>query len=136
MNSIMTNLHQSLVFNTKFLANFCDKIRRAHTVLARSKMQEKQNILRRKFSVSLEKDSMFCFHIYFSASFPFYFRVSYTYIHTYIYIYIYIHKKATSSNTKAFVHILVNFFTCALTWFARKFKSEILAETPQTKRKE
>ena len=33
---------------TKFLVNFCDKIPRAHTVLARSKMQEKQNFLRKR----------------------------------------------------------------------------------------
>ena len=39
-------------FFTKFLVNFCDKIRRAHTGLARSKM----------FSVSLEKDFIFRFH--------------------------------------------------------------------------
>ena len=33
----------------------------------------------------------------------------------YIYIYIYIDiKKTTSNNTKAFVHILVNFFSCVL----------------------
>ena len=48
----------------------------------------------------------------------------YIYIcNTYMYVYIiyiihYIdikkHKKTTSSNTKAFVHILVNFFSCAL----------------------
>ena len=36
----------------------------------------------------------------------------YIYIHTYIHTHI---KKATSNNTKAFVHILVNFFSCALT---------------------
>ena len=36
------------------LVNFCDKIRRAHTVLARSKMQEKQNFLKKKFNVSLD----------------------------------------------------------------------------------
>ena len=43
-------------------------------------------------------------------------------------------KETTSNNTKAFVHIFVNFYTCALTlWLAWKFKSEILAEAPQTK---
>ena len=39
-------------------------------------------------------------------------------IYKYIYIYIYIlhrHQKTTSNNTKAFVHILVNFFSCVLT---------------------
>ena len=46
------------------------------------------------------------------------------------------HQKTTSNNTKAFVHIMVNFFSCGLTWFALKFKFEILAETPQTKCKE
>ena len=36
--------------------------------------------------------------------------------HTHIYIYhIYRHQKTTSNNTKAFVHILVNFFSCVLT---------------------
>ena len=59
------------------------------------------------------------------------------YIYIYICIYIYTHtRKTTFNNTKAFVHILVNFFSCALTRFALKFKSEILAETPQTKSKE
>ena len=61
----------------------------------------------------------------------------YIYIYIYICIYIYTHtRKTTFNNTKAFVHILVNFFSCALTRFALKFKSEILAETPQTKSKE
>ena len=48
------------------------------------------------------------------------------------------HQKTTSNNTKAFVHManLENFFSCALMWFAWKFESEVLAETPQTKRKE
>ena len=32
-----------------------------------------------------------------------------------IYIYIYRHQKTTSNNTKAFVRILVNFFSCVLT---------------------
>ena len=45
-------------------------------------------------------------------------------------------QKTTSNNTKAFVHILVNFFSCALACLAWKFKSEILAETPQTKGEE
>ena len=41
-------------------------------------------------------------------------------------------KETTSNNTKAFVHIFVNFYTCALTsWLAWKFKSEILAEAPK-----
>ena len=47
----------------------------------------------------------------------------------------YRHQKTTSNNTKAFVHILVNFFSCALTRLSWKFKFEILAETPKTKRK-
>ena len=58
--------------------SFCGKIRRAHTVLARFKMQDKQNFLKKKFSVSLEKDFIFRFHIYFFASFASYFLVSYT----------------------------------------------------------
>ena len=45
-------------------------------------------------------------------------------------------KKTTSDNTKAFFQILVNFFSCSLTWFASKFKSEIVAATAQRKRKE
>ena len=69
-------------FITKFLVNFCDKICRAHTVLARSKMQEKQNFLKKKFSVSLEKDFIFGFHIYFSGSFASYFLVSDIYTNT------------------------------------------------------
>ena len=47
-----------------------------HTVLAKSKMQEKQNFLKKKTSVSLEKDFIFRFHIYFSASFTFYLLIS------------------------------------------------------------
>ena len=31
-------------------------------------------------------------------------------------MYIYRHKKTFSNNTKAFVHILVNFFSCVLTY--------------------
>ena len=46
------------------------------------------------------------------------------------------HQKTTSNNTKAFVQILVNVSSCALPCLALKFKSEILAETPQTKGKE
>ena len=38
--------------------------------------------LRRKFSISLKKDFIFQFDIDFSASFPFYFLVSYTYSQT------------------------------------------------------
>ena len=33
----------------KFLEDFCDKICRVHTVLARSKMQEAQNFLKKKY---------------------------------------------------------------------------------------
>ena len=54
-------------------------------------------------------------------------------------IYIYMQKKPLikkTNNTKPFVHILVNFISCGLTWFSWKFQSDILAETPQTKRKE
>ena len=47
----------------KFLVNICGKIRRGHTVLARPKMQEKQDFLKKKFSFSVEKDFIFCFHI-------------------------------------------------------------------------
>ena len=39
----------------------------------------------------------------------------YIYTYIYIFIYLYIHKKTTSNNTKPFVHILVNFFSCAFT---------------------
>ena len=37
------------------------------------------------------------------------------YIYIYIYMYVCRHQKTTSDNTKAFVHILVNFFSCVLT---------------------
>ena len=37
-----------------------------------------KKILKKKFSVSLEKDFIFRYHIYFSASFAFYFLVSYS----------------------------------------------------------
>ena len=41
----------------------------------------------------------------------------------------YRHQKTNSDNTKAFVHILLNFFSCVLTQLPWKFKSKILAET-------
>ena len=50
------------------------------------------NFRRKKFSVSLKKDFIFRFHIYFSASFASFFLVSdilYIYIYVYIYICIY-----------------------------------------------
>ena len=90
-------------FITKFLVNYCDKIRIAHTVLARSKMWEKQNFLKKKFSISLERDFIFCFHIcilyiyiyiYISIYLYLYLYLSiylYIYIYIYICIYIYIH---------------------------------------------
>ena len=61
---------------SKFLEDFC-KIHRAHTALSRSKMYEAQNLLKKKISVSLEEDFIFEFPIYFSASFAFYFLISY-----------------------------------------------------------
>ena len=63
-------------FIIKSPVNICHKIRRTHKTLARSKMWEKQNFLKKKLSISLEKDFIFCFHTYFSASFAFYFFVS------------------------------------------------------------
>ena len=41
-------------------------------------------------------------------------RVSCIYLMT-LYTYIYRYQKTTSNSTKAFVHILVNYFSCALT---------------------
>ena len=61
-----------------FHVRLIDKIRRAHAVLARSKMYQIQNFLKKNFNVSFEKDFIFQFHIYFSASFAFYFLVSNT----------------------------------------------------------
>ena len=50
-----------------------------------------QNEGRKKtFSVSLKKNSLFKFHLYFSASFALYLLVSHTHTHIYIYVYIYI----------------------------------------------
>ena len=87
-------------FITKFLVNYCDKIRIAHTVLARSKMWEKQNFLKKKFSVSLERDFIFCFHICILYIYYIYIYIYICiYIHVYIYIYIYI-----------YMHFLI--FTC------------------------
>ena len=63
----------------KFELDFCDNICRTHTVWVKSKTYEAQKFLKRKFSVSLKKDFIFQFHIYFSAIFAFYFLVSYTY---------------------------------------------------------
>ena len=62
-------------FITKFPVNLCDKIRRTHTVLARSKMYPKQNLPQKKLSVSLDNDLIFRFRLYFSARFAFYFLV-------------------------------------------------------------
>ena len=51
-----------------------------------------QNVGRKKtFSVSLKKNSLFQFHLYFSASFALYLLVSHTHTHIYIYIYIYMY---------------------------------------------
>ena len=66
------------MFTPKFLVHFCDNICRDHTVLAKSKEKEAQYILRKKYSVSLEKDLIFQIDIYFSASFAFHFLGSYT----------------------------------------------------------
>ena len=62
-------------FITKFRVTFCHKIRRVHTVLARSKMYEE--FLKKTFNILLEKDFIFRFHIYFSGNFRFFFLVSY-----------------------------------------------------------
>ena len=67
-----------LVHSSKL--DFCDNICRARSVWARPK--DAQNFLKRKFSVSLKKDLIFQFLIYFSASFAFYFLVSCTYSQT------------------------------------------------------
>ena len=40
-------------FIPKFLVDSCDKIRRVHTVLASSKMQEAQNVLKKKYILIL-----------------------------------------------------------------------------------
>ena len=42
----------------------------------------------------------------------------YIYMYVYMGIYMYRHRKTTSNNTKAFVHILVNFLSCVLTRLA------------------
>ena len=54
----------------------CDKFRRAHTILARSSAMKIQNFLKKTFTNSLEKNLIFQFYLYFSASFTFYFLVS------------------------------------------------------------
>ena len=83
--------------------DFCNKNCRAHTVLERSKMLEAQNFLKKKFSVSLEKDFIFQFHIFFCwfcFLLPSFIYLSiylamciyiYIYINIYAYIYIYIY---------------------------------------------
>ena len=58
-------------FIPKFLVDFCNKICRADTVLARSKVQKAQNFPKKNFGVSLDQDFIFQFHIYFSTSSPF-----------------------------------------------------------------
>ena len=55
------------------------------------KCRRNRTFWRKKFNVLLEKDFIFRFHIYFSASFASYFLVSDAYIHIYTYIYIYIY---------------------------------------------
>ena len=55
--------------------NFCGKIRRAHS-FGKIQNVEEIELSEKKFSVSLEKDFIFGFPIYFSASLAFYFLVS------------------------------------------------------------
>ena len=69
-------------FIQKFKLDFCGKICRAHTVWTRSKTQEAQDFVTRKFSSSLKKDFIFQLHLYFPARFAVYFLVSYTYFQT------------------------------------------------------
>ena len=60
-----------MYISEKFLVDFYGKIRRSHTVLARSKLFEEKkifffqalNFLKKKCSVSLEKDFIFRSHI-------------------------------------------------------------------------
>ena len=54
----------------------CDKFRRADIILARSSTMKVQNFLKKTFTNSLKKNLIFQFHLYFSASFTFYFLVS------------------------------------------------------------
>ena len=85
-------------FITKFQVNFCDKIRRAYPFLARSKMQKKQNFLKKKISVSLEKVLLFIcsfqryIYIIYTHTYIYIYIYIYTYIYTYIHIYIYIYR--------------------------------------------
>ena len=67
----MSQVHGSPV--PKTYKNLCDKIRRANTVLARGETELSEEM---EFSVSLDKNFIFRFHIYFSAGFGSYFLVS------------------------------------------------------------
>ena len=83
-------------FILKFLVDFCDKIRRALTVLARFKMKETQNFLKKKFSVSLEKDFIFRFHIY-------------MYIYIYVCFIVPFVSLISSPNYTLFFNVILNF---------------------------
>ena len=59
--------------------NFCDKIRRAHANLARSKILEKQNFLNKKFRVCVCVFVCVC--------------VLFVYVHVYVCVFVYKKKK-------------------------------------------
>ena len=81
---LCTNVHLLYIFTStwlssaqtsfiqKFQLDFCNKILITHSVLARSKIQETQNFLKKKCSVSIS------ISLIFSASFAFYSLVLYT----------------------------------------------------------
>ena len=78
---------------TKFVVDFCGKIRRAHTVLARSKMQEKQNFLNKKTQCLIgERFHISLSYIYF-ISYICIIYIIFIILYIYIYIYIYIDRQ-------------------------------------------
>ena len=88
---------QSSFIIPKFLVDFCDKTRRTPTVVTKSKMWKAHNFLKKKISISLEKDFIFQFHkhpgiyIYIYIYILYIYIYIHIYIHTQLYIYIYIY---------------------------------------------
>ena len=67
-------LNVSFSMFLKFELDFFDNICRVYTVWAKSKTLESHNFLKRMFSVELKKDFISQVHLYFSASFAFFFK--------------------------------------------------------------
>ena len=91
-----------------------------------AEIQFKLIFLKRKFSVSLKKDFIFQFHIYFSASFAFYFVVSYPYSQTSTMISFNIETLNSSENLPLYTSFIK--FDVAITTFKNLLKMVVLEE--------